>query len=229
MRGDAPRNPLPMTGAGGGESWTDRYRPQSLGDLALHPTKVKAVQRWLQDALAAHRAFNDTAEGRMAAAAFKPYLLVLCGCSGGGKSTLVQLVCRELSVQALEWSDDLLDGEGGVWRPGTPAGGGHPGLLSALEDYATHSAFPTLQLAGGPGGVLPREPPVPADGKVILMHSPPLLNARAADMARGSELFLRFNAPVVVILSEVGGSDDMGFAADRALGLQPALKIRYGA
>lgn len=223
MHGDAP--PPPETG--GGESWADSFRPQSLGDLALHPGKVKAVQRWLQDALVAHRTFNEAPEGDPSCASFKPHLLVLCGCSGGGKSTLVQLACREQAVQVLEWSDDLQEGDGAVWRAETPAGGGPPGLLGALEDYATHSAFPTLQLAGGltaaPG---PREPFVPAEAKIILMHSPPFQNARAVDMARCSELFLCFNAPVVVILSEVGGADDMCFAADRALGLQSALRSR---
>lgn len=46
------------------------------------------------------------------------------------------------------------------------------------------------------------------------------------EMNSQGEIMLSFNVPVVVILSEVGGSDDMAYAADRALGLTTFQKYR---
>jgi hypothetical protein len=53
--------------------------------------------------------------------------------------------------------------------------------------------------------------------KVILMHSPPFQDAANAD--RPGSLFRSFLHPVIVIVSDVGGADDMQFSADRALRL----------
>lgn len=40
-----------------------------------------------------------------------PSILALCGMSGCCKSSLVELLCREMTVQVHEWSDDCWEGD----------------------------------------------------------------------------------------------------------------------
>ncbi|KAI9776478.1 MAG: Cell cycle checkpoint protein rad17 [Peltula sp. TS41687] len=68
--------------------WTDKYRPLSLDELAVHKKKVDDVRRWLQDVL----------EGRS-----RKRMLILKGASGTGKTTTLSLLSQSLKADMLEW------------------------------------------------------------------------------------------------------------------------------
>lgn len=98
---------------------------------------------------------------------------------------------------------------------------------SELLDYAHQSSYPRLPLSSGRDSP-DATPSIGSHGrltnyikKILLMHSPPFQNIRKSDMRKYSECLLSFKYPVIIILSDVGGSDDMGFAANQALGLDP--------
>jgi hypothetical protein len=247
-------------GQGQGQSWLDAYPPRTQAELAVYPTKVKAVQKWIADAVSAHALSKTRPDS------YAPHVLVLCGCSGCGKSSLVEVLCRDLGVELTQWSDDMLEVGGSMGSTGAGYRGGgeyrdsssahsyaynaatRRSLAGEIEEYARDCSFPSLELSLRGGGSAPARPApvdtrpaarssstattslsaeVSAGAKLIMMHSPPFQNTSGkADTDMHGDLMLSFSAPVIVILSEVGGSDDMTYAADRALGLQASQKKR---
>lgn len=199
-------------------SWLESYPPTTVVELAVNPIKVKAIRKWIVDALAG---------------LVRPTVLILCGCSGCGKSTTIDLVCKELGVEILEWSDDMLDSEATL---GKATQQGSLSITGELENFARQSSFPTLSLEINDGNKMPsnhpkkkmgaENPPLLPGAKIMLMHSPPFRNGKQDDLENFSDLMMLFTVPVVLILSDVGGADDMAFSAERALGLKFLQKNR---
>lgn len=220
-------------------SWLQEFPPQTVADLAVHSAKIKAVRAWILEAVAAHTS----------GATIKPYVLVLCGRSGCCKSTMVETICKEIDVSITTWSDDLIEVEswGDRWKPGRlDEANTRRTLLVDMADYAVQSNFPALELNTSKHcsivdktlrGIVKQESLknsedagiscTPSPKRIILMHSPPFQHAKKGDQELYGDLMQAFNAPVIIVLSQVGGSDDMGFAVEKALGLGDAQKNRF--
>ena len=219
-------------------SWLREYAPTSVADVALHHTKVSAVRKWITESVSRRAAAWQTLNSGEIPHPTRPDILGLAGCSGGGKSTLVTILCAELNVECVEWSDDFQEG-GDNYKP---SGSDYlqsrgSSALSDFSEFVQQSSFPTLQLAvrskrtelALPGDIT--SPQRLYSGKVILMHSPPYQNSTSISkksdyLLKFSEMLLSFSDPVIVILSEISGSDDMIFAADKALCLSSEQKQR---
>jgi hypothetical protein len=132
-----------------------------------------------------------------------------------------------------------------MWEAGMNGygGGGSRGVGGGLADdvsqFAIQSSFPALDIVDSstsstnptPSGMKTSTSRATAqhdraaaslEARVVLMHSPPFQDAPNAD--RPGSLFRSFLHPVIVIVSDVGGADDMQFSADRALRLTPEDK-----
>lgn len=77
--------------------WTEKYRPTKLAAIACHHSKVKAITQWLEGVLQDDRASSVNE---------RPHVLVLGGCSGNGKSTMLDLICEQMHVEQVRWSFD---------------------------------------------------------------------------------------------------------------------------
>jgi cell cycle checkpoint protein len=70
--------------------WTEKYGPVSLEELAVHKRKVADVRTWLSDV------FDGKSRKR---------LLLLKGPAGGGKTTTMALLSKELGIDMHEWKN----------------------------------------------------------------------------------------------------------------------------
>ncbi|XP_026456298.1 cell cycle checkpoint protein RAD17-like isoform X2 [Papaver somniferum] len=73
------------------ELWVDKYKPQSLQELAIHKKKVEEVKMWLEERL---RTSKDE---------FHSHALVITGQAGVGKSATVRAIASHLGVNLCEW------------------------------------------------------------------------------------------------------------------------------
>ncbi|KAJ3682598.1 hypothetical protein LUZ60_015171 [Juncus effusus] len=73
------------------ELWAEKHKPQSLSDLAVHKKKVEEVKNWLEERL------NTPRQG------FGDYTLLITGQAGVGKSTVIQVLAKELGFELCEW------------------------------------------------------------------------------------------------------------------------------
>lgn len=69
--------------------WTEQFAPIDLTELAVHKRKVSDVRTWLE----------MTFSGR------RQKVLILKGAAGTGKTTTVQLLAKDLSVELIHWRD----------------------------------------------------------------------------------------------------------------------------
>lgn len=83
-----------------GQSWAERYAPTSLVDLSLHHSKRTVLTNWLTRAIE-----YDVRNGN------RLPVLVVYGGSGIGKSSAVQILCSELGIRVVEWTQDMLESE----------------------------------------------------------------------------------------------------------------------
>eukprot|EP00049_Salpingoeca_infusionum_P007508 m.122288 g.122288 ORF g.122288 m.122288 type:complete len:576 (+) comp13727_c1_seq2:261-1988(+) len=65
--------------------------PAIVKDLAVHPKKVAEVRRWVEAAIDPEKAKHQ------------PRALLMVGPPGCGKTTTLQLICKELQCQIVEW------------------------------------------------------------------------------------------------------------------------------
>ena len=70
--------------------------------MGVNYTYPKKVRAWIAKALRAHAESRDDPS-------FKPHILALCGISGCGKSTMVEVLCRVMNIELMEWSEDSWD------------------------------------------------------------------------------------------------------------------------
>eukprot|EP01041_Mallomonas_annulata_P006481 gene6481-13084_t len=132
--------------------WYTKNKPKTVKELVVHSSKINATREWLVSAVAAH-ANPSTTTGD-----YCPRVLALCGCSGSCKTTLLQVLCKELGIEIIEWTDDMWEsdsnarynpfrdkgllngsvncinsgGSNGIWDPQTQS---RSGLQSGTQAY----------------------------------------------------------------------------------------------
>ncbi len=84
--------------------WPERFKPTTVKELEMgvNYTYTRRLKDWINKALRAHAESRDTP-------GFRPHVLALCGVSGCGKSTMVEVLCREMKVKVMEWTEDEWD------------------------------------------------------------------------------------------------------------------------
>ncbi|XP_013070427.2 cell cycle checkpoint protein RAD17-like [Biomphalaria glabrata] len=75
------------------ELWSEKYKPTSRAELAIHKKKVEEVADWLLQ--------NASKNGKKKAA-----ILLITGPAGAGKSVCLHLLCKELGLSVQEWSNN---------------------------------------------------------------------------------------------------------------------------
>ncbi|KAL1820591.1 hypothetical protein ACET3Z_015460 [Daucus carota] len=73
------------------ELWVDKYRPQSLEELAVHKKKVEEVRKWFEERL--NRAKQENYN----------HALLITGQTGIGKSETVRVIASHLGAILCEW------------------------------------------------------------------------------------------------------------------------------
>ncbi|CAE7445296.1 unnamed protein product, partial [Symbiodinium microadriaticum] len=157
---------------------------------------VNDIRSWLQTAIERYKSTLPEE--------YSPDILLLCGCSGCCKSTTVKVLCQELRIGTIEWSEDTLASESvsfnalstGAYRQlpidaASDMGGRTDSRASVMiDDFTLRSSYPSLAVSRrGANSSQSAAPPVPIaaaqepfDGldpqhgtHVILVHDPAAL------------------------------------------------------
>ncbi|CAM0872225.1 unnamed protein product [Alopecurus aequalis] len=100
------------------ELWVDKYKPQSLAELAVHKKKVEDVKKWLEEKLEAPKG------------TFGGLSLVLTGQAGVGKSATVKAIAAEIGADLCEWTTPVPT----LWAEHVHANSGLQ-YVSKLEEF----------------------------------------------------------------------------------------------
>jgi cell cycle checkpoint protein len=117
-------------------TWPEKFEPQSVAELAIHKTKVKEVQTWLENVL------NRSTRQRM---------LVLKGPAGTGKTATVTTLAKEFGVEILEWRNPQTTTPGDAYGEDGAFAAGLSGMFEEFMGRA--GTFESLELvpSTGPG------------------------------------------------------------------------------
>ncbi|KAF9185736.1 Cell cycle checkpoint protein rad17 [Haplosporangium sp. Z 767] len=83
------------------DQWTEKYAPSDIDDVAVHKLKIRDVREWLQiytDLTHPKHPPRDSPGGS---------LLVLTGPAGSGKTTVIQMLAKELGLHIVEWVNSV--------------------------------------------------------------------------------------------------------------------------
>lgn len=69
-------------------NWVEKFAPQSVDDLAVHPKKIEEVREWIK---------------KWESNKNKGCVLLLTGPPGSGKTATVRLIAKELDLDVSEW------------------------------------------------------------------------------------------------------------------------------
>ncbi|BFZ16755.1 hypothetical protein BsWGS_19794 [Bradybaena similaris] len=103
------------------ELWSEKHKPLSRADLAIHKKKVEVVAEWL-----AQNSENITKH--------KVPILLLTGPPGAGKTACINVLCSELGISIQEWSSTS-EQAADQWSDG----GFQVGERSSVDVYTSQS------------------------------------------------------------------------------------------
>ena len=88
------------------ESWLTKHHPQTLERVAevTHVNARNFLRGWLTQSCKAHAEQDEVRN-------FRPKVLALCGPSGCAKSTLVEVLCKDLDIDVVVWHDEMWEAE----------------------------------------------------------------------------------------------------------------------
>jgi len=156
-------------------SWLDLYKPSTSKDLVIHSTKVRDLTNWLKEALKHHHIYNtssssggndssnndsdddddERAQREQILRDFKPYVLVLAGRSGVGKSSSVEVLCKELDISVREWNEEMYEtnsgSSGSSSSMSSGMSGGGSSMVDKFEEFAVQSRYAPLSLSSSSG------------------------------------------------------------------------------
>jgi ABC-type glutathione transport system ATPase component len=87
------------TGYDSRTGWAEKYAPRASKELVLHHSKIKATRDWLlksvsqEDDSGLRASPHGDISSQLAIDWNQNRILILCGCSGCGKSTMIQALC----------------------------------------------------------------------------------------------------------------------------------------
>ncbi|GAA5905927.1 hypothetical protein JCM6882_009072 [Rhodosporidiobolus microsporus] len=234
----------PQLEAGG--MWVDQYSPRDRDDLALHPRKLLDVQTWLCEAFALPLPEpKPTTSKKSSAAAPKPpppvnpklakyrRVLVLSGAAGSAKTAALKVLCEEMDVQTVEWTESMKDEFGGAvdgareslihrFSSFLAQAGMAPALdFGDFEDSSSSSSSSTSTPRNASSSSSSTHPPPPNTRRLILLEDLPNVSHYPTKLALRSAIaqYLassRVTCPLVIVISEAlarPGTDDGGGVA----------------
>lgn len=75
-------------------SWVEKYAPKQFQEMKLHHSKTKALQEWINAGIEYQQ--RKDASRRLP-------ILFMYGNSGGGKSTAIELLCKQSNIFIRNW------------------------------------------------------------------------------------------------------------------------------
>eukprot|EP00943_MAST-04B_sp_MAST-4B-sp1_P006423 g6423.t1 len=80
------------------DQWIDKYKPNTIDSLqkGINKKKISDIENWMINAIKKHNVKNR--------------VLLLTGPSGVGKSTVVEVLSKELNIDIRKWRDNVSDG-----------------------------------------------------------------------------------------------------------------------
>ncbi|KAJ4964106.1 hypothetical protein NE237_024045 [Protea cynaroides] len=171
------------------ELWVDKYKPQSLGELAVHRKKVEEVKTWLEEWL------------RMSKDNFHGNALLISGQAGVGKSATVHVIASHLGVSVCEWNTPTPT----LWQEHMH--NAHSGIqyMSKLDEFESFvermRKYPLLPLASTEGS---------KKQVILLIDDLPLTNGRVAYGRLSNCLHVLVRStqiPTVILITEYGKAD----------------------
>lgn len=173
------------------ELWVERFTPSNSSDLCVAPKKVKECKTWLDGAIMVP---------------VRQKLLVLVGTSGGGKSTMIRLLAREMGINVHSWNESFVVRESGSVLLDQVVSLEHTSALDSFEEFLNQcgAGFSSLQLATTSSSPGPQ--PQHSSRSLILIEDLPNLH--------GVDMTLRFRnimsqhlrmsqVPTVLVFSDV--------------------------
>ncbi|XP_043696838.1 cell cycle checkpoint protein RAD17 isoform X2 [Telopea speciosissima] len=178
-----------VSGREGEELWVDKYKPRSLGELAVHRKKVEEVKTWLEEHL------------KMSKENFHSHTLLIAGQAGVGKSATVHVIASHLGVSLCEWNTPTPT----LWQEHMHNANSGIQYVSKLDEFQSFveriRKYPLLPLASTEGSNKPA---------ILLVDDLPLTNGRVAYgrlsnclhvLARSTQI------PTVILITEYGKAD----------------------
>ena len=166
--------------------WVDRFTPTSSADLCIAPKRVKEISSWMIDAVKGNQL----------------KLLVLVGNPGIGKSTMIRVLAKELSLDVLSWNESYVP-----WKADEGNGFLSVERSSPIDSFqeflqTSGNGFSLLQLSNSSKDTPSEEP---NQKSIILLEELP--NLHGTDMAKRfrdimSQHLQRSQVPTVLIFSD---------------------------
>lgn len=75
-------------------SWVEKYAPKQFQEMKLHHSKTKALQEWINAGIE----YQQRKDGSR-----RLPILFMFGNSGGGKSTAIELLCKQSNILIRNW------------------------------------------------------------------------------------------------------------------------------
>jgi len=157
--------------ASSSESWLTKHHPQTLESVAevTHVNARNFLRGWLTQSCKAHAEQDEVRN-------FRPKVLALCGPSGCAKSTLVEVLCKELDIDVVVWHDEMWEAEASS------------SLLSERQYAPSHDRlFAGQQEARHPSAWEEKRSKAQEMEEFVLQSKYPKLLFRASGSATGSQ------------------------------------------
>ncbi|OVA19837.1 Checkpoint protein Rad17/Rad24 [Macleaya cordata] len=171
------------------ELWVDKYKPQSLVELAVHKKKLEEVKMWLEERL------------RTSKEVFHNHALVITGQAGVGKSATLRVVASHLGVKLCEWKTPTPT----LWQEHIHTSNSGTSYMSKLDEFETFveriRKYSLLALSSNGGSKKPY---------ILFIDDLPLANGKAAHgrlckclhaLARSTQI------PTVILITEYNKVD----------------------
>jgi len=171
------------------ELWVDKFTPFNSSDLCVAPKKVKECRAWLDGAIKSPNQHK---------------LLVLVGAPGGGKSTMVKVLAREMGMNIHSWNESLVPREPGIALDQLMSVE-HSTALDSFEEFLCQcgAGFSSLQLTNDSSSLHSSST---KRHSVVLLEELP--NLHGTDMALRfrnimSQHLMSSHVPTILVFSDV--------------------------
>ncbi|XP_050227110.1 cell cycle checkpoint protein RAD17 isoform X2 [Mercurialis annua] len=188
------------------ELWVDKYKPQSLEELAVHKKKVEEVKAWFEKRL---KASEENLSN---------YVLVITGQAGTGKSITINTIASHFGATLFEWKTPTPT----IWQEHMHNTNRGISYTSKLDDFVNFSEkirkyglFPSSFSAES-------KPPI-----ILLIDDLPVANGRVAFEKLQSCLLLLARStqvPTAILLTDYGKEDPADHSARFLEELQLSLE-----
>ncbi|KAM3757636.1 hypothetical protein ACB098_02G204500 [Castanea mollissima] len=195
-----------VSGFGGSNAnglWVDKYKPRSLEELAVHKKKVEEVKAWFEERL---RSSKDE---------FGPYVLVITGQTGVGKSATIHVIASHLGARVCEWNTPTPV----IWQEhlhNSSAGITYTSKLDEFEIFVER-----IRKYGLIPSSCAKEP---KSSKILLIDDLPMTNGKVAfgRLKKCLHLLVRSTQiPTAILLTDYGEAD----SADQTARCLEELKL----